>query len=205
MFIPGALHGIEASFLADAILRNLHTATFKVVWPDRQPLANVGAVLSLLDGPQMCDPAFCVVWFRFRISGTVLFLLWLRSVNILSFMVSWRWTSLFGLRCLLWRVWLPLLSGANGGSPWAENPAEGAGNLLEYALGSCTSGLHPEWQLPVGFDPGGAVERVAAEPDVWTDGGLVQDKVSGASSSGSGFFTHHPGRLWAHRRWGHLR
>ena len=32
---------------------------------------------------------------------------------------------------------------------------------------------------------------------------MVQDKVSGASSSGS-FFSHHPGHLWAHRRRGHL-
>ena len=32
-----------------------------------QPLASVGAVLSLLDGPTGCDPAFCVVWFRFRL------------------------------------------------------------------------------------------------------------------------------------------
>ena len=31
-----------------------------------QPLAKTGAVLSLLDGPPGCDPAFCVVWFRFR-------------------------------------------------------------------------------------------------------------------------------------------
>ena len=29
-------------------------------------LANTGAVLSFLDGPSGCDPAFCVVWFRFR-------------------------------------------------------------------------------------------------------------------------------------------
>ena len=66
MFILGALHGIEASFLADTSLRKLRTATFKVVWSRREPLANGGAVLSLLDGPQGCDPAFCVVWFRFR-------------------------------------------------------------------------------------------------------------------------------------------
>ena len=81
-----------------------------------------------------------------------------------------------------------MLSGVNGGSPWAEDPADGAGDLLECALGSYTSGLHAEWQFPVGIEAGGAVERVAAEPDVWTDGSLVQDKVS-ASSSGSGFFT----------------
>ena len=60
MFIPGALHGIEASFLAD-------TSLCKIVWSRRQPFANTGAVLSLLDGPSGCDPAFfCVVWFRFR-------------------------------------------------------------------------------------------------------------------------------------------
>ena len=27
----------------------------------------VGAVLSLLDGPTGSDPAFCAVWFRFRL------------------------------------------------------------------------------------------------------------------------------------------
>ena len=73
--------------------------------------------------------------------------------------------------------------GVNGGCPWAENPAEGAGNLFECALGSYTSCSHAKWQLPVGFDAGGAVELVAAGPD-WS---LVQDKVCGASSSGSGF------------------
>ena len=91
-------------------------------------------------------------------------------------------------RCLLWDGWLPLLSGVNGGSPWAENPAEGAGNLLECALGSYSSGLLAEWQLPGVFGAEGAAGRVAAEPHVWTDGSLVQDKVSGDSSSGSGFF-----------------
>ena len=107
-------------------------------------------------------------------------------------------------RCLLWHGWLPLLSVVNGGgSPWAENPAEGAGNLLECALGLYTSGLLADWQLPVGFDAVAAEERVAAEPDVWTDGSLVEDKVSGASSSGSGVFAGRVGRLWADRRWGH--
>ena len=32
----------------------------------RQPMACVGGVLRLL-GPTGCDPAFCVVWFRFRL------------------------------------------------------------------------------------------------------------------------------------------
>ena len=29
-------------------------------------------------------------------------------------------------RCLLWHGWLPLLSGINGGSPWALSPAGGS-------------------------------------------------------------------------------
>ena len=66
MFIPGALHGIEASFLADSSVRRLRSAFCRVSWSRRQPFAHVGAVLSLLDGPVGCDLAFCVVWFRFR-------------------------------------------------------------------------------------------------------------------------------------------
>ena len=38
-----------------------------MVWTRRQPLTSIGAVLSLLDGPTVCDPAFRVVWFRFRL------------------------------------------------------------------------------------------------------------------------------------------
>ena len=105
-------------------------------------------------------------------------------------------------RCLLWHRWLPMLSGVNRGSPWAENPAEGAGNLLESALGACTPDLLLDWQLPVGFDAVSAAGRVRAAHDVWTDGSFVEDKVSGASSSGSGFFTGRNNRLWAERSWG---
>ena len=67
MHLPAALHGIEASLLASDSLRKLRSAVRRVVWSRRQPFASVGAVLSLLDGPTGCDPAFCVVWFRFRL------------------------------------------------------------------------------------------------------------------------------------------
>ena len=67
MYLPAALHGIEASLLASDSLRKFRSSLHKVVWSRRQPLANIGAVLSLLDGPTGCDPAFCVVWFRFRL------------------------------------------------------------------------------------------------------------------------------------------
>ena len=66
MYLPAALHGIEASLLASDSLRELRSSIHRVVWSRRQPLACVGAVLSLLDGPTGCDPAFCIVWFQFR-------------------------------------------------------------------------------------------------------------------------------------------
>ena len=67
MFLPAALHGVEASLLASDSLLRLRSSICRVVWSRRQPLANVGAVLSMLDGPSGCDPLFCVVWFRFRL------------------------------------------------------------------------------------------------------------------------------------------
>ena len=67
MYLPAALHGIVASLLASDSLRKLRSSVCGAVWSRRQPLANVGAVLSLLDGPTGCDPCFCVVWFRFRL------------------------------------------------------------------------------------------------------------------------------------------
>ena len=51
MYLPAALHGIEASLLASDSLRKLRSAVRRVVWSRRQPLASVGAVLGLLDGP----------------------------------------------------------------------------------------------------------------------------------------------------------
>ena len=61
MCLPAALHGIEASLLASESLRKLRSSIRRVVWSRRQPMASVGAVLSLLDGPTVCGPAFCVV------------------------------------------------------------------------------------------------------------------------------------------------
>ena len=82
--------------------------------------------------------------------------------------------------------------------------AEGASNLLEIALGSYTSAFLLHWHLPDGFDAGSAAQGVAREPDVWTDGSMVEDKVSGASSAGAGFSTGRVDRFWAERSWGHI-
>ena len=59
MYLPAALYGIGSSLLASDSLRKLRSAIRRVVWSRRQPLACVGAVLSLLDGPTGCDPTFC--------------------------------------------------------------------------------------------------------------------------------------------------
>ena len=67
MFVPCALHGVEASFLAKGSLLKLRAAILSAVWSRRQPVASAGAVFDMLDGPQGCDLAFCVVWFRFRL------------------------------------------------------------------------------------------------------------------------------------------
>ena len=53
MFLPAALHGIEASLLASDSLRKLRSTVTRVVWSRRQPLAGV-AVLGLLDRPTGC-------------------------------------------------------------------------------------------------------------------------------------------------------
>ena len=41
MYLPAALHGIEASFLASESLRRLRSAVRRVVWSRRQPSASV--------------------------------------------------------------------------------------------------------------------------------------------------------------------
>ena len=67
MFLPCALHGVEASYLSKGGFLKLRAAIMRAVWSRKQPLASSGAVLGLLDGPHGCDPSFCIVWFRFRL------------------------------------------------------------------------------------------------------------------------------------------
>ena len=361
MYLPAALHGIEASLLASDSLRKLRSSIHRVVWSRRQPLANVGAVLSLLDGPTGCGPLFCVVWFRFRLLRRYLALwptevgrvnrlleivgdgcpghgpihllstsaaeigfrwdpdalAWVRpglpmlshlagpiqpfktaildawrdkvaadlcgregfrggplldvhgSLQLLnsshvrerdkgllrSIMVEGVWNGyLFGRvrhqvipcrfcgapdgdghlfwectfpplveirenpefhdlmrmdkghwpRCLLWHGWLPMLSGIHGVSPWAASAAESAGYLVESALGGYSSGLLAEWGPPDEYDQVAVASLVQDHPNVWSDGSLVLDKVTGISSSGAGFFAHQSVSFWDDRRWGQV-
>ena len=344
MYLPAALHGIEASLLASDSLRKLRSSICRVVWSRRQPLASVGAVLSLLDGPTGCGPAFCVVWFRFRLLcrhldlwpsevGRVNRLLEMVGegcpghgpVHLLSACaaeIGFRWdlhalalsrprllplsnlagplqhfmdavldawrdkvaTDLCGRkgfrggplldvhgslqllnsshvrergkallrvswlgclecfplgrvrnqvlpcrfcgapdhdghlfrectfpplveirenpefhdlmrmdeghcsRCLLWYGWLPMLSGVAGASPWAASASESASYLVEVALGSYSSSMVTEWSPSDEYDPVEAASSIPDHPNVWSDGSLILDRVTGVSSSGAGFF-----------------
>ena len=103
-------------------------------------------------------------------------------------------------RCLLWHGWLPMLSGVNGASPWAADASESAFYLVETALGQYSSRLVSEWSLPDGFDADEVSLRLPDSPDIWSDGGMVLDSVTG----GAGMFAHQSEFCWRDRRWGHV-
>ena len=79
-----------------------------------------------------------------------------------------------------------------------------AAYLVEVALGRYSSGLIAEWGLSDEFDHDSAASSLLDHPDVWTDGSLVLDHLTGVSSSGSGFFAHQAEHFWRGRRWGHV-
>ena len=107
-------------------------------------------------------------------------------------------------RCLLWHGWLPMLSGVNGASPWVVDASESAAYLPEVVHGRYSSGLISEWMPSDDFDHDMAASSLSDHLDVWTDGSLVLDHLSGVSSSGSRFFAHQDEHFWRHRRWGHV-
>ena len=107
-------------------------------------------------------------------------------------------------RCLLWHGWLPMLSGCNGVSPWANTASESAHYLVETALGGYSSRLVSDWSPPDGYDPVAVSCIVPDYTNVWTDGSLVLDKVAGISSSGAGLFADHAASFWDVRSWGQV-
>ena len=107
-------------------------------------------------------------------------------------------------RCLLWHGWLPMLSGINGASPWAADASESASYLVETALGQYSSRLVSEWSLPDGFDADEVSARMPDSSEVWSDGSMVLDSVTGVSAAGAGMFAHQSEFCWRDRRWGHV-
>ena len=65
-FLPAGLHGAEGSHVSFKNLSSFRTGIVKACWPRKLPMANLQAVLSLLDAPDCCDPELYVIWNRFR-------------------------------------------------------------------------------------------------------------------------------------------
>ena len=57
------------------------------------------------------------------------------------------------------------------------------------------------WDVLEDFDAEGAAGRLPANPNIWSDGSLLLDKVSGASSAGSGMYAHLLASAWGRRKW----
>ena len=79
-----------------------------------------------------------------------------------------------------------MLSGVNGASLWAVDSSESYAYLVEVALGRYSPWLIAESSDD--FDHNVAVSSLPDHPDVWIDGSLVLDRLTGFFSSGSGFF-----------------
>ena len=54
------------------------------------------------------------------------------------------------------------------------------------------------------FTSGTTSGQPDANPNVWTDGSLVRDEVSGVCCGGSGVFAAFSGEAWFRRSWGRL-
>ena len=65
-FLSAGLHAAEASYVSSSSISAFRAAIVRAVWSTKMPLANAPAILNLLDGPVGVDPAYHVVWSRFR-------------------------------------------------------------------------------------------------------------------------------------------
>ena len=87
---------------------------------------------------------------------------------------------------------------------WAVGVGGTNAHVLESRLGGYLPHYLGDWATPAHFVYGTGTGFLAADPDVWTDGSLVQDEVSGVCSGGAGVFVPSSGACWFHRSWGHL-
>ena len=105
-----------------------------------------------------------------------------------------------GLGVCFGMVGSPCFLVLNGASPWAASASESAGYLVKTALGCYSSGFIAEWGPPNGYDEFEVASLMPGHPNVWTDGSLVLDRLTGVSSSDAGFFAHQPVSCWDPRR-----
>ena len=62
---------------------------------------------------------------------------------------------------------------------------------METSLGQYSSRLVSDWDLPDGFDADEVSAHMPDSPDIWSDGSLVMDPVTGVSDAGAGIFAHY--------------
>ena len=74
-YLPAGLHAAEASYVSSSSFFAFRAATMRAVWSSGMPPATAPAILNLLDGPVGIDPAFHIVWARFRMMRMYFFLL----------------------------------------------------------------------------------------------------------------------------------
>ena len=110
---------------------------------------------------------------------------------------QWPW----GLLC---HGWLPSLSGRSGACPWAETEEEVARNRLETCVGAFSAQTLLCWDPAHGVAADGVAGHMSQYPNVWSDGSLVLDSVSGISAALSGIYYRQAGASWDGRTWGHL-
>ena len=65
-YLPGGLHGCEGAAISVSALSSFRSAVACAVWSKKLPMTNTPALLSLFDGPWGSDPAFFIIWSRFR-------------------------------------------------------------------------------------------------------------------------------------------
>ena len=65
-YLPGGLHGCEGAAISVSALSSFRSTVAWAVWSKKLPMTNTPALLSLLDGPWGSDPAFFIIWSRFR-------------------------------------------------------------------------------------------------------------------------------------------
>ena len=65
-YLLGGLHGCEGAAVSVTALSSFRTAISRAVWSLKLPMTNTPALLNLLDGPWGSDPAFFIIWNRFR-------------------------------------------------------------------------------------------------------------------------------------------
>ena len=65
-YLPACLHAAEASYVSSSSISAFRAAIVRAVWSSKMPLASAPDLLNLLDRPVGVDPAFHIIWSRFR-------------------------------------------------------------------------------------------------------------------------------------------